>query len=415
MKNLMLLSLICLIYIFISIAVNQKDIFNKSYVPHFNYLIEAFLANRLDVRSPYGYDLSLFNNKWYLYWGPSPVLVIFPFYLIWGVNASDIFYTLTFGLMNVVIFYFLLNEVAKYFDLRHTQFAKMITLTAFALSSPHLYLSVAGRIWHTDQIIAIFYLLLFLLFLFKFQSSKKILWLIFSIIFFNLSWMARYTLFLYFPLLLILINIYKRGWSYKFSKILSSIFLISIPFFIFFFYYNFSRFGNILEPGYKYQQGSRYGELFMQNKIFSLNYFADHLYYYFLNPLRIKLEPFFIKIDPEGNSVFMTYPLFSLIILVPTLVRGLKSNAALISEGKNLFIFLATSLLIYSSIILIMLTNVGTGWTQFGSRYFLDVIPLLLLNLLLVIHRLPKYIPFLLVILGAMINIVGTMEFYSHF
>lgn len=415
MKNLMLFSFICLIYIFISIAVNQKDIFNKSYVPHFNYLIEAFLANRLDVRSPYGYDLSLFNNKWYLYWGPSPVLVIFPFYLIWGVNASDIFYTLTFGLMNVVIFYFLLNEVAKYFDLRHTQFAKMITLTAFALSSPHLYLSVAGRIWHTDQIIAIFYLLLFLLFLFKFQSSKKILWLIFSIIFFNLSWMARYTLFLYFPLLLILINIYKRGWSYKFSKILSSIFLISIPFFIFFFYYNFSRFGNILETGYKYQQGSRYGEFFMQNKIFSLDYFADHLYYYFLNPLQIKLEPFFIKIDPEGNSIFMTYPLFSLIFLVPILMRGLKDNAALISEGKNLFIFLATSLLIYSSIILIMLLNVGTGWTQFGSRYFLDVIPLLLLNLLLVIHRLPKYIPFLLVILGAMINIVGTMEFYSHF
>ena len=47
---------------------------------YYNYLLRAFSHGRADVTPPGTYDLSHYAGKWCLYWGPSPVLLILPFY-----------------------------------------------------------------------------------------------------------------------------------------------------------------------------------------------------------------------------------------------------------------------------------------------------------------------------------------------
>ncbi|PJA90773.1 MAG: hypothetical protein CO136_00705, partial [Candidatus Levybacteria bacterium CG_4_9_14_3_um_filter_36_7] len=61
------------------------------------------MHGRVNVTPPATYDLSLFQGKWYLYWGPAPLLFIWPFYLIWGLKASDVLFTMLGGFTNVIL------------------------------------------------------------------------------------------------------------------------------------------------------------------------------------------------------------------------------------------------------------------------------------------------------------------------
>lgn len=91
---------VCLTYFYFAIVIN-KNIFQASHTNYYVYLIDAFIHRRVDVTPPTKFDLSLFHNKWYLYWGPAPGLFILPFYIISRLNASDVIFTLLAGIGNV--------------------------------------------------------------------------------------------------------------------------------------------------------------------------------------------------------------------------------------------------------------------------------------------------------------------------
>lgn len=383
------------------------NIFASSWFPYYNYLLDAFFHGRFNVFSPATADLSFFAGKWYLNWGPAPVLLIIPLYLVFGLSSSDIFYTLIIGIVNVIIFGFIIDEFKKYFLLNISRFSKFIILISFAFASPNFYLSLAGRIWHTEQIIATFYLLLFILFYFKFLNNiHKTFFLFLSLLFYNFAWFSRATLIFYgvlflYPLISLLLNKNKQ----LFKKY---IFLIGCAiglFIIAYASYDYVRFHNPFETGLSYYNGNlKFQKVIAEHKLFSLSYFIYNLKFYFLNFPSFSFRQPFIKIDVEGNSVFFMYPLLLTNVL-------LFQKNILINTKKSVFLLVAFIVIALGLFLLLLYSS--TGWAQLGNRYVLDVIPLLFLLPLFVIEDMPHFAQLLILICGVFVNMLGALTFYS--
>ena len=402
-----ILLLISLIYVLFASAIS-KNIFTNSSFPYYTYLLNALGHGHLDILSPTNIDLSIFKNKLYLNWGPAPVLFILPFYLIsWG-NASDIFYTLFAGITNICLFYLVIDEFKTYFKLNLPNFAKFFIVLAFAFCSPNFYLSLGGRIWATEQIIGVFYLLVFLLFYFKYLNSKflGIKFLVLSVLFFNLAWFTRMTMIFYGLMFLYLIPALFRERSKElFKKAILIITTITVIFGLTFLTYNFLRFDNPLETGLTYHNGNPYyAQELLEKKIFSLSYVSFNVQHYFLEPAYLTFKKPYVNLDLIGNSIFSVYPVFLLFLFI-------FQKKYLQDKKISRFLYLSFSIIILD--ISLLMLYFATGWTQVGSRYVFELIPLVSLLSLHVIKDIPRPLLFFLLLNATLINIFGAFIFYN--
>jgi hypothetical protein len=407
------LTIVILIVIYFTTSwIVSRGNLSQTNLSYYNYLLNALYHKHLDV-IPYANatDLTWFNNKWYMYWGPAPILFISPFYLIFRTQTSDVLYTLAAGILSFILFYFVLKTFNKTFILKKSKNSILFTLINFALISPVFYLSLQGRIWHTNQVIAIFYLLLFFLFYFKFwQKPSSLFLLILATIFLNLAVLSRYTLVFYFSLFFPLIyHLYKSNSK---KLILQSIFIIftfSISFFLILITYNHARFGEIFETGVGYMNirssQNKYISDSEKGSLISPKYFFHNFDIYFLHFPKTKLTKPFLSIDKEGNSLVFFYPL---VIFTPLLF----SKKKLFNKKYSLFLFTSIFAVILP-ITLYLMFYLATGWAQLGTRYFLDAIPMLFILLLLVVDEIPLYIKISIIILGLFLNIYGSILFYQ--
>ena len=94
---------------------NHDSLFAKSPFPYYNYLADAFLHGQFHLRliPPDVHDLIKFSGNYYLYWPPFPSIVIMPIIAVFGVNVSDIFYTLLIGVGNVFVVASILRDANK--------------------------------------------------------------------------------------------------------------------------------------------------------------------------------------------------------------------------------------------------------------------------------------------------------------
>ncbi len=389
---------------------------------YYNYLLKAFLHGKVYIEGMVAnHDLSLHRDKWYLYWGPAPILFILPFYMFWGIQSSDIVYTLVAGIINIYLFFLLIEEFIAYCKLNVSSVSKKIIVAVFAFTSPHLYLTVVAGVWHTNQIIAMFYLLLSYLFYFKFmKNSLKIRNIVISVIFFNLAWFSRYILIFNIFLYFYAIWIHRKNINIA-KKIV--VVLVSCTFFFFCLYgaYNFFRFGSVRETGHRYQRANlnefnnqsdknkatRYVILQKDGQAFSIKYLPHNIVYYFFHHISLDTGRPFVNTNEEGNSVFSVYPFFILIFYL------FQKKYLQLSSKRNL-LFMTLGLIIVINLML-LLCYVTSGWMQFGNRYFLDVVPLILLLIMVEIENVPYSIQYLLLFYGLFINIFGIFQYFGLF
>lgn len=395
---------IFIIYIFYSFLVGKHLSFPV--LPYYNYLIDSLFHGKVDLVINNTKDISIYNSKNYMYWGPAPILLILPFYLFGGVHSNDVLYTLIFGLLNVIIFYLALKQFNIFFKNKISQINIFLITASFALSSPNFYLSLGGRVWHTYQIVATTYLLIFFYYYFKSLNNKfNFKHLVISLVFCCLAWLSRYTLifhmlFFIYPVF----EMYKKKSKNVFKNI-TILCVITLSFIAILFAYNYFRFGNVFETGFKYQvHDARFDEVFKSQKFFSFDYFFYNIFYYFLNSLELNIKSPFTFINVEGNSVFVVYPF--LLLLFFFFQKKFFTKIDLLKIIIGLVIAINT---------FILMLFVGTGWVQFGNRYFFDVIPLLFFLISFVIAEVPISITSLLLIYGTIINIFGSLTFYRFF
>lgn len=410
---------VVILYLFFA-EFTRYSLFYRTQYSYYNFLIESIIKGKSNIHYLDSFqDLSLFKQKYYLYWGPAPILFISLFYIfLGGIKSSDVFYTVVAGIINVILFYILAREFIKFFKLSVSQTSVQIVLLSFAFASPNFFSSLTSGVWQTSQAIAVMYLLVSLIFYFKFLiNSKYFIALIISILFFNLAWLSRYGI-AWYSILFIYIFLYFKNDAILFKRIISIFSIITAVFVLLFFTYNFMRFGNIFNTGIKYlvvdtnikrdefekEEAHRVWKLTVEDRKFSASYIPQNIYYYFLNPIRFSLEKPYILIDKMGNGIFFVYPiLFSLFFIRKKLFSQVERNRNL------LFIFF----LISGIHLFILLIYGATGWPQFGSRYVFEIIPLLFLLVLFCINSVPIWMQYTLMLFGIFINVTGMINFFN--
>ncbi len=405
-KNSPLFPTIFLIIVFcyvLFVFLLNKDVLIPTGYNHYNYLLSAFIHGRLDVVSPYSYDLSFYQERWFLYWGPAATLFIAPFYFFNKVQSSDIIYTAVAGLLNAGIFYLLMKEFSRFFRLKTKVLDKIIVFVSFALASPNFYLSLAGRIWHTNQIVAVFYLLISLWLFFRFLNVKKTVYGILAAVFFNLAWMTRFTLAFYIPVFIGMAVLHLKDRN-LIRKVILSFAVTGVFFAALFLTYNYLRFGSAFETGYRYQKGaSRFDPYFKKNEMFSAKNIPHNFEYYFVRPAYFSVTKPHLVVDREGSSVFSIYPLTALLIVF-------WKN--IFYKDRRLRGFFWLSSLSILLILAVLMMNVGTGWIQLGNRYFFDVIPLVFLLAMGAIGNISPLLKLPVFIYSLAINLCGAWVFY---
>ena len=410
-KNIYLVALLfCLpvgVIYFYCAALATHNVFAPTGTAYYNYLLDAFFHGRTNVtNTPDLIDLSLFENKWYLYWGPAPALLVLPFYLIWHLQASDVLYTAIGATINVALFSLVMQELKKYFHLSLSLMAEAFLVLSFGLASPSFFLATAGTIWHTNQTFATTYLLLFYLLYFRFLNSNKHYQLILCVVFFCLACLSRYTLLFNSILFLYLFLQSKRSGRAIPTKLILSLALLILAFVCLEVLYNFVRFHNLLETGQQFQQGDIDSAILKTNKLLSPRYVPKNIYYCFFNLIHFLPTDLFVVPDFYGNSVFSVYPA---LLLVPVLFCKRKD------AKKKRMSFLPLAGIAIGLNILALMLYLASGYAQFGYRYFFDVLPLLFLLLMFILPSIPILIQLGLLAYGIFVNFYGTMVFRAVF
>jgi hypothetical protein len=370
---------------------------------YYNGLLSAFRHGQTNLAVGNTYDLSQYNGKWYLYWGASPVLFILPFYAISHLQTSDVVYGCAAGILNVVVFSGCVREFVRHFQIKANRFSQIFVILNFAFVSPNFYLSLGGTIWYVNQVIAVFYLLLYYYFFLRFLNDRRLPYLFLAAVFFGLAWNARLSLLFHGVLFLYLFVVLLQKDRAMLWRALGVTAAVSIVTLGWFFGYNLARFGNALEIGYRFQiPAERFRADFAANRLFSLSHIPHNATYYFLNNVVLKFEVPYLQIEEEGNSIFSVYPLVILAFLF------LKRN---IYVRRN-WLFLCIFGFGLGINLLAILMNLGTGWTQFGSRYFFDVVPGLFLLILFVVEEVSVPWRLVLLLYGMYVNFLGSLLFY---
>lgn len=405
-RFLILIIFVCIVGIYLIYLFLCNVSLGVTGTSYYNLLVDAFLHGRTNIiPGSTTFDLSEVQGKWFMYWGPSPVFFVLPFYLLFGITVSDVLYVFMAGLLNIVVFYVLIKEFSKYFQLKLTYFLQVFMVVSFAIASPNFLLSLSGGIWYGNQVMSALYLLVFYFFFFKFLNVKKLRYLILCVLFFNCAWMGRFSLVfngLLFLYPLYILFSYKKALFYKACGIICVGVGLGI---LSFMAYNFARFHNFFEIGYKYQHpGEKFKALFEQGKLFSLSFIPHNATHYFLNHALLSFEKPYLHHDAEGNSVFSVYP--ATLLLLGFMRRGI------ITAKNKLFIILLSGVLGIN--LLSILSNLGSGWMQFGSRYFFDVLPGVFLLILFVLRVIPKPLLWVVLVYGILVNLLGVYMFYNR-
>jgi hypothetical protein len=155
--------------------------------------------------------------------------------------------------------------------------------------------------------------------------------------------------------------------------------------------YNYLRFGNPLESGYRLlayatvnaQDLARWG-------FFNVHFIPEHLYTLFIRAPELLDTPPYLKPSPWGMSVLFTSPVALRLLFPRANVRTWLPWAALVAV-----------------LALPMLAFFSQGWVQFGYRYSLDWWVFLLVLLAYALDSRPQPVDYALLALSISMNALG--------
>ncbi len=297
---------------------------------------------------PYRWDASLYQGKYYLYWGPAPALI---FAAIEGVihhqPPGSLVVILSYLGLSVILLLILLQMRERFYP-NAPNLSSGLYLAAGLVNLPFLFLLGQPRIYETSIITGQFFLLFGLLAWILYTGREAPGWLIVAGLNWGLAVASRYNLifsaavFVAFALIQI---VRKTGWKQFWQKgllLLGPLALCAVGLGI----YNLARFGNPLETGFSYAltipESSKY--------FYSTAYVPGNLYVYLFNPyklagsfpfvksylLKASLLPAWLHIrrgqlfDEVLYGLFPAGPVFlSILLAVPITVSALSSRGGI--------------------------------------------------------------------------------------
>ncbi len=320
--------------------------------PDFFYLADAFLHGRtwLDAR-PGAFDVIVAGDRFFVPFGPFPAILLMPLVAVAGPDVAAGLQPAVDALLaatSVGLGWWLAARVgvARSMD-------RLLLTILLAASTPILWITTRGGVWHTGQLVATALTMAALVEAFGARRPALLGLLV------GAAFLSRAPLALALPFF-VWVAARDRTTVEGLARAAIPVAVAFAPSFVFFLWYNAARFGSPLESGYALATVPAFLEVNRAGGLFSLGHVPMNLDYLFLHlPRRVNAFPFF-QPDGQGLSIFLTSPGFLVAALADwgsPIVRAL---------GVTTLVVLAPSLLYY-----------GGGWFQYGYRYALDAMPFL--------------------------------------
>lgn len=354
-KNLSVIFLLIIsVFFLISLTVFNFLITKEQ---QYSYLAQSFLSGKLYfLNSPGSWGDAILHDGFYFWPNPPfPAILILPFFFLSQIFGK-FFYQGYLQIFLVVGVYLLCYLLARF--LRWEKISSHYLSLAFVGGSSFLGVALWPWSWFFAHVVVVF---LVFISLYEYYKRKRF-WLIG--VYFGAIFLTRFTAGLGILFFILSVLILKSSITLKIKKLLQLLFPVFLSILILF-SYNYARFGNILETGYKSNFLSEIHDRDRSYGVFSYIHLPSNLYYMFLNiPTPViregtKILQFpYIKADAWGMSILVTSPY----LLGLFFIKKFK---------KESIMLLLTSIIISIPIIFYF----GIGWRQYGYRYSLDFLP----------------------------------------
>ena len=321
-------------------------------------LADGFLHGRLFIDQPMPW-LELVpraEGGWYSPFPPMPAIALMPFVALFGPGFDQGIATALFGGANVALVWLLLRRSGV-----ALVSANWLT-AAFAVGSVHWWAAGTGSVWLHAQVVAVFFALLAL------HLAIRRRWPLLAGLFLGLAAASRLPMGLTLPLYLALYLRLSFPPSLRMpaaAELRSAIALLAglaVPAALVA-AYNVARYGSPFVFGYELIPGVL-DEPWYAKGLLSIDYLPRHLHLMFMRGFDlVDTFPWF-RPNWSGASLLLTMP------ILLWLVKA-RSRTPLIAYG-------------WIAIVLALIPDVlhgAPGFAQFGYRFILDVLPIMLLML----------------------------------
>lgn len=366
-RPILVSSIIVLLALSILAWIDKSPIYNsKSFEAHQAY---SFLNGRLDIFSTkYFHDLSIFGGKMYAYWPPLPALLAAPIVYFTGPIKFPALYIYLFlasvstGIAALI--------AANLIPLKSSKRELWILFSSliYGLGTSNAIFGEKNSAWFNMQLIASLFILLGVLGGIRYWRSRGESKLLFCSTMLAMGVLSRHSLILmaFFPLiipprsdkdsvdLLSSRSIYLHLKMVVFPILLSLLIIAA---------FNYSRFGSVFTSGFESQNFSnstlaRYIEVFKSGEVFQQE-IARSLYIRFIRPYPELISDSYDRY--EGFGIFFQCP-----FLLLGLYGLIKREFVPLRDA-----FVASMI----PTVIFLIFFFGTGYSQFGARYFHDLVP----------------------------------------
>jgi len=371
-----------------------------SLAPHYVYLAESFLHGRLDlihIPAP-PYDLTPVAGRWYVAFPPLPALLLLPAVASWGLAVSDIAFSVLMGAGSVALFYLALARAECSLALHWERGTKTWLCVLLGLGSPLWYCAALGSVWYTAHVVAVVCLCLTMLEVF----GRNRPWV--AGLYIGLAFLARGPAVLAFPLPLALGL--GRARTARGALLFVLLFGLGLaPMLAGQAAYNFARFGDPLEFGYRWMNSPDALQARMRTwGQFSMHFLPENLYTLTVRPPLLSWRPLHMAPDPWGMGLLFTMPALLLAL------RRRRATGTRWQRTINLGLWLSVILVAAPSLLYF-----NTGSYQFGYRFALDWLPLGILGVGIAAGAGLGRTGRALIIIGVLMYLWGVLWMYPNF
>lgn len=303
------------------------------------------------IDPPQYFELAHYQGRSYVAYGIAPSLLMLPGVAIWGLSFHQALFNAALGAAAVALWWSTLGHMGA-------SRAKQVVLTAMlGLGSLYWYYSGHdGNTWSLMHVSTVFGLMVALREVYGRQRG----WL--AGLGFGIAVLSRQPVFLALPFFLAgLWRDDRASGGASIPRKIGSFGLMLGALMGFNAFYNFARFGHLLNNGYKQVILETTQPQYLKWGLFHLNYLPQNLYGYFLKlPAQLPGFPFF---DPglDGFTILLSLP--ALVLVLGADFRRWDTLLALLSIVGILGFYLV---------------YYWSGFSQFGRRYSVDVLPFML-------------------------------------
>ncbi len=357
------------------------------------------------------------DDRHYAYWPPVTTLLFVPLVAIFGPGVSDVCVANVLGASCVFCIYWMLVSLRRHWSVLQPRTCLALALF-YGLGTCHMYQACAGQVWLLSQLTATLFLTVSIALGLRWfgvgdacgdhANRRGSIPIMAAGVALALGFLSRNTIILAAPFFFVLIGI--AGWrpAGRKTRFTANIMIFMAPLICAIaaqLAFNDLRFGSPLDlgEGHLADEGGNvlFAEEFKAFGRFNVHYLPRNVWYYFLNPV-VREYPAYdptqsgLTFDPMGNSLFLVSPPMLYLFLCGRPRRGSLLAAFLAGAVPGI-----GALMLYHA----------TGWYQFGQRYFLDVMPFLILLVAFGMRGRVTVVSSLLILLSLATNAWGTHRF----